>query len=576
MIWRDSMAKFILCCLYLLVFYIVNRFVSLIRISIEEAGSYIKAIPVSMNHLSTSFVDLPSLHHVDLIISFSIVFGIFILLYAKRHNGMKWRRGEEHGSARWGGHKDRKPFISKNPQDRIILSQTEFLQLKESPKEPKYNRNKNVLIVGGAGSGKTRFYVKPNIAQLHSSYVITDPKGTLLEETGEMLLNAGYKIKVLNLNNPKLSHRYNPFDYIHSESDILRFATNLIENTKGEGEKTDFWVKAEQLFYLALAGLIHYEYEPHEKNFESFIELLDHSEVDIESNVDIIFKTVEQRNPKHFAVRQYKKFKKAAGKSASSILLSCGVRLSPFDIQDLRDLTQFDELELDKIGDEKTALFIVTSDSDTTFNFMAAMAYSQMLNLLIKKADNNPKHKLDVPVRFILDEFANIGLIPNFDKIIAVIRSRDISVNVILQSISQLKTIYRHNYETIIGNCDTTIFLGGKEESTKESLSKSLGKSTIDVKTKGESHSTQKSFSYNYQKIGRNLFDAAEIEQLDGGKCIVQIRGAAPFLSNKYNLEKHPNYKLLNENFDKPFNVGQILQRNLIELSDDQPIILVE
>ncbi|MCW6659753.1 type IV secretory system conjugative DNA transfer family protein [Aerococcaceae bacterium NML191292] len=569
------MNKVILFSLYTTIFYLSNRFIHVTRMSFDEIGSSVQFIPSLMNKLSTDFVDIPSFYHIDLIGALVVVLLLFVIFYARKRNGMNWRRGEEHGSARWGGQKDRKPFISKNPQDRIILSQTEFLQLKESPKEPKYNRNKNVLIVGGAGSGKTRFYVKPNIAQMHSSYVVTDPKGTLLEETGEMLLEAGYKIKTLNLNNTKLSHRYNPFAYINSDSDILRFANALIENTKGDGEKTDFWVKAEQLFYIAMIALIHYEYEPHERNFESFIELLDHSEVDIESNVDIIFKTVEKRNPKHFAVRQYKKFKKAAGKSASSILLSCGVRLSPFDIQEMLDLTQFDELELDTIGDEKTALFIVTSDNDTTFNFMAAIAYTQMFGLLIQKADANPKHRLDIPVRFILDEFANIGLIPNFDKIIAVIRSRHISVNVILQSISQLKTIYKNNYETIIGNCDTTIFLGGKEESTKESLSKSLGKSTIDVKTRGESHSTHKSFSYNYQKIGRNLFDAAEIEQLDGGMCIVQIRGAAPFLSKKYNVEKHPNYKLLNENFDKPFNISQILQSNLIELSDEQPITLV-
>ena len=480
------------------------------------------------------------------------------IIYVKGKNAKKYRKGIEYGSARWGTAADIKPYIDEeNFYNNVILTQTERLTMNSRPKIPKYARNKNVLVVGGSGSGKTRFFVKPNLMQMHSSFVVTDPKGTVLIECGNLLRRGGYEIKTFNTINFKRSMHYNPFEYIRSEKDILKLVNTLIANTKGEGEKSneDFWVKAERLLYCALIGYIWYEAPDYEQNFSLLLDLINASEASesdesYESPVDLLFKQLEEKQPEHFAVRQYKKYKMAAGKTAKSILISCGARLAPFDIKELRDIMEYDELQLDTLGDKKKALFIIISDTDDTFNFIVAIMYSQLFNLLCDKADNEYNGRLPVHVRCILDEMANIGQIPKFDKLIATIRSREISACIILQAQSQLKSIYKDAADTIIGNCDTTLFLGGKEKSTLKEISETLGKETIDMYNTSETRSNQKSFGLNYQKLGKELMTQDELAVMDGGKCILQIRGVRPFLSDKYDITKHPRYKYLAD-YDK-------------------------
>ena len=466
-------------------------------------------------------------------------------------------------------------------KNNILLTQTERITMNGRPKNPKYARNKNVLVIGGSGSGKTRFYVKPNLMQMHSSYCVTDPKGTIVLECGKMLKDNGYEIRILNTINFKKSMKYNPFAYLHSEKDILKLVQTIIANTKGDGEKSgeDFWVKAEKLYYTALIGYIWYEAPKEEKNFATLLDMIDASEVREEDEsymnpIDRLFEALEKRNPTHFAVKQYKKYKLAAGKTAKSILISCGARLAPFDIQELRDLMMEDELELDRLGDRKTALFVIISDTDDTFNFVVSIMYSQLFNLLCDKADDVYGGRLPVHVRCLLDEFPNIGLIPKFEKLIATIRSREISASIILQAQSQLKAIYKDSADTIVGNCDSTLFLGGKEKTTLKELSETLGKETIDLYNTSETRSNQKSFGLNYQKVGKDLMSQDEITVMDGGKCIFQLRGVRPFLSDKFDITKHKNYKLL-EDYDKRniFDIeGYIKQRGKVELNENSII----
>ena len=500
---------------------------------------------------------LPSVYPLDLLVGIVGAVIIRLIVYVKGKNAKKYRKGAEYGSARWGNAEDIKPYIDPDFQNNIILTQTERLTMNSRPKQPKYARNKNVVVIGGSGSGKTRFFVKPNLMQLHSSYVLTDPKGTVLIECGKLLQRAGYRIKVLNTINFKKSMHYNPFVYIRSEKDILKLVNTLIANTKGEGEKSaeDFWVKAERLLYCALVGYIWYEAPAEEMNFITLLELINASEAreddeEYQSPVDLLFADLEERDPDHFAVKQYRKYKLAAGKTAKSILISCGARLAPFDIAELRELMSYDEMELDCIGDRKTALFVIISDTDDTFNFVVAIMYSQLFNLLCDKADDVYNGRLPVHVRCLLDEFANIGQIPKFDKLIATIRSREISASIILQSQSQLKTIYKDAADTIVGNCDCTLFLGGKEKSTLKELSEILGKETIDLYNTSETRSTNNSYGLNYQKTGKQLMSEDEIAVMDGGKCILQLRGVRPFLSDKYDITKHPKYKMLSD-YDK-------------------------
>jgi len=487
---------------------------------------------------------------------------IRLIVYSKSKNAKKYRKDVEHGSARWGTAKDIKNYVDPNPDNNIILTATESLMMNgRPPSGPKYARNKNILVIGGSGSGKTRFFVKPNLMQCESkdfpvSFVTTDPKGTLVAETGKLLDKRGYKIKVLNTIDFAKSMKYNPFVYIKNEKDILKFVTTLIANTKGDSKSgDDFWVKAEQLLYQALIGYIHYEAPPHERNMNSLVEMINSMEVkeddeNFKNAVDFLFEALEERDPDHFAVRQYKKYKLAAGKTAKSILISCGARLAPFDIKEVRELMSEDELELDTLGDRKTALFVIISDTDASFNFIVALMYSQMFNLLCDKADNEYGGRLPVHVRCLLDEFANIGMIPNFEKLIATIRSREISVAVILQAQSQLKAIYKDNMDTIIGNCDTTLFLGGKEKTTLEEISKMLGKETIDMLNTSKTFGNQQSHGQNFQKLGKDLMSVDEIGVMDGGKCILQVRGERPFFSNKFDIEKHKNYRYLAD-YDK-------------------------
>jgi len=491
---------------------------------------------------------------VDIVLTLSAAGILWIILYAKRQNTKKYRKGIEYGSARWGTSEDIKPYMDKDFENNIILTKTESLTMNNRPANPKYARNKNVLVIGGSGSGKTRFYVKPQLMQLHSSYVITDPKGTLLSECGKMLeRKGGYVIKVLNTINFKKSMKYNPFSYIRSEKDILKLVNTIIMNTKGEGEQNgenSFWVKAEKLYYTALIGYIWYEAPENEKNFTTLIDMLNSSEVreddeNYQNPVDKMFERLEERNPDHFAVRQYKKYKLAAAKTAKSVLISCATRLSPFDIQELRDLMEYDEMELDTLGEKKTALFLIMSDTDPTFNFIIAILQSQLFNLLCDKADDEYGGRLPVHVRLLLDEFANIGQIPNFDKLITTIRSREISASIILQSQSQLKTLYKDAADTITGNCDTLLFLGGKEKTTLKEVSDMLGKETIDIYTTSENHGKDVSHGLSYQKIGKQLMTQDELAVMDGGKCILQVRGVRPFLSDKYDIKKHPNYGYL-------------------------------
>ncbi len=491
-----------------------------------------------------------SLNPADLLIGLLGAAALRLAVWMKGKNAKKYRHGSEYGSARWGTPADIAPFVDKDFFNNIPMTQTERITMASRPKQPKYARNKNILVIGGSGSGKTRFFCKPSLLQAHSSYVCTDPKGTLLPEIGSFLERKKYRIKCLNLINFKKSMRYNPLAYIRSEKDILKLVNALIMNTKGEGEKSseDFWVKAERLYYCALIGYIWYEAPEEERNFITLLDLINASEAreddeEFQSPVDILFQQLEEKDPEHFAVKQYKKFKMAAGKTLKSILISCGARLAPFDIKELRDLMETDGLELDTLGDRKTALFVIISDTDSTFNFVAALMYSQLFNLLCDKADDFYGGRLPVHVRLILDEFANIGQIPNFDKLIATIRSREISASIILQSQSQLKTIYKDAADTIAGNCDSTLFLGGKEKSTLKEISELLGKETIDSYNQSENRGSQVSHGLNYQKLGKELMTQDELAVMDGGRCIFMLRGVRPFLSEKYDLTKHPNYK---------------------------------
>ena len=551
---------------YLAFFYIGNIFPHHVRAYI--GGDIIDKIFQGILEINTmSF--LPSLHPTDIIMGVVVAVLIKIIVYAKGKNAKKFRQGKEYGSARWGTKKDIGPYMDEKFQNNILLTQTERLTMNGRPANPKYARNKNVLVIGGSGSGKTRFYVKPNLMQMHSSYCVTDPKGTIVLECGKMLEDNGYEIKILNTINFKKSMKYNPFAYLRSEKDILKLVQTIIANTKGEGEKAgeDFWVKAEKLYYTALIGYIFYEAPREEKNFATLLDMIDASEVREDDEtymnpIDRLFEALEKKEPTHFAVKQYKKYKLAAGKTAKSILISCGARLAPFDIQELRDLMSEDELELDTLGDRKTALFVIISDTDDTFNFVVSIMYSQLFNLLCDKADDVYGGRLPVHVRCLLDEFANIGLIPKFEKLIATIRSREISASIILQAQSQLKAIYKDNADTIVGNCDSTLFLGGKEKTTLKELSETLGKETIDLYNTSETRSNQKSFGLNYQKTGKELMSQDEITVMDGSKCIFQLRGVRPFLSDKYDITKHKNYRLL-EDYDKKnlFDIESYMKR---------------
>ena len=512
----------------------------------------------------------PSLHPLDLLVGLCCGAGLRLAVYLKGKNAKKYRHNVEYGSARWGTHEDIAPYIDPVFQNNVILTQTERLTMSSRPKNPKYARNKNVLVIGGSGSGKTRFWLKPNLMQMHSSYVVTDPKGTILVECGKMLQRGApklgkdgkpvkdkhgkivyepYQIKVLNTINFKKSMHYNPFSYIHSEKDILKLVTTLIANTKGEGKAgDDFWVKAETLLYCALIGYIHYEAPVEEQNFSTLIEMINSMEVreddeEFKNAVDLMFDELKERDPNHFAVRQYAKYKLAAGKTAKSILVSCGARLAVFDIAELREVTSYDELELDTLGDRRTALFLIMSDTDDSFNFLISMCYTQLFNLLCEKADDVYGGRLPVHVRCLIDECANIGQIPKLEKLVATIRSREISACLVLQAQSQLKAIYKDNADTIIGNMDTSIFLGGKEPTTLKELEAVLGKETIDTYNTGESRGRETSHSLNYQKLGKALMSQDELAVMDGGKCILQLRGGRPFLSDKYDITQHPNYK---------------------------------
>ena len=563
---------------YILTAFYTNRASFLYRNSLgEDIGN---KLLYAMEHADRILTGLqPSFNWRDMLTGIVAAVILKLLVWQKQSDAKKLRKGIEYGSARWGNAEDIKPYMSEDPWMNIPLTATEALTMESRPKQPKYARNKNIVVIGGSGSGKTRFFVKPSVMQMNCSMVITDPKGTLIEECGKMLakgppkkdkngnimkdksgkvVHEPYVIKVLNTINFSKSLHYNPFAYIRSEKDILKLVTTIIVNTKGEGEKAseDFWVKAEKLLYTALIAFIWYEGDEEEKNLNTLLDLLNESETREEDEtyqnpVDMMFQELEERDPQHFAVRQYKKYKMAAGKTAKSILISCGARLAPFDIAELREIMSYDEMELDKIGDRKTALFLIMSDTDTTFNFVIAMLQSQLFNLLCDKADDEYGGRLPVHVRVIADEFANIGQIPQFDKLIATIRSREISASIILQSHSQLKAMYKDSADTILGNCDTTLFLGGKEKTTLKEMSELLGKETIDLYNTSETRSNQKSFGLNYQKTGKQLMTEDEIAVMDGGKCILQIRGARPFFSDKYDITKHKNYRFLADENEK-------------------------
>ena len=530
-----------------------------------------------MEGFATAFSSLvPSFHPIDLCVGVAAALLIRLIVYVKGKNAKKFRKNLEYGSARWGKPEDIAPYVDPKFENNVILTQTERLMMSNRPKDPKTARNKNVLVVGGSGSGKTRFFIKPNLMQLHSSYVVTDPKGSIAVECGKLMLRNGYKVKIFNSINFKKSHHYNPFAYIHSEKDILKLVTTLIANTKGDGKSgDDFWQKAETLLYTALIGYIHYEAPEEEQNFATLIEFINAMEVreddeTFENNVDLAFKELASREPNHFAVRQYKKYKLAAGKTAKSINISCGARLAPFDIQELREITMYDELELDTLGDRKTALFLIMSDTDSTFNFLISMIYSQLFNLLCEKADDVYGGRLPVHVRCLIDECANIGQIPNLEKLMATIRSREISACLVLQAQSQLKALYKDNADTIIGNCDSSIFLGGKEPGTLKELNQALGKETIDTFNTGESRGREVSHSLNYQKLGKDLATIDELAVLDGGKCILQLRGVRPFLSDKYDITKHPNYKYLSDaNPRNAFDIEKYLSTRLVPKADE-------
>ena len=576
---RDNIKKHLILSIpYLIVWYLADKLGWLYRVA-EGTLAGEKLLFVFSNFQAAFHNPLPSFHPKDFLVG---VVGALIargLIYMKQQDAKKFRQGVEYGSARWGTPADIKPYVDENPDNNIILSQTERLTMNSRPKNPKYARNKNILVIGGSGSGKTRFFIKPSLLQQHSSYVVTDPKGTLLVECGRMLERGGYAIRSLNTINFKKSMHYNPFVYIRSEKDILKLANTIIANTKGEGEKAgeDFWVKAERLYYQALIGLIWYEAPDEEMNFGTLLELINASEAreddeNFKNAVDYIFEELEAKDPDHFAVRQYKKYKLAAGKTAKSILISCGARLAPFDIRELRELMSYDELELDTLGDRKTALFVIISDTDDTFNFIVSIMYTQLFNLLCDKADDECGGHLPVHVRCLLDEFANIGQIPKFDKLIATIRSREISASIVLQSQSQLKALYKDSADTIVGNCDTTIFLGGKESSTLKEMSEMLGKETIDLFNTSDTRGTSRSYGINYQKTGKDLMTKDELAVMDGGKCIVQVRGVRPFLSDKYDITKHKRYHQLSDYNPKlAFDIERYMSHRLI-LKKDEPI----
>ena len=543
----------------------------------EKALSFMQALPEAFRNF------LPSFYPFDLLVGIATAVVLALVIQVKRMDAKKYRQGVEYGSARWGTRKDIKPFINPDFRQNVILTRTEFLTMESRPKDLKYARNKNVLVIGGSGSGKTRFFIQPNLLQMHSSYVVTDPKGELLSSCGTALMRKGYQVRVLNTVNMKKSMKYNPFAYIHSEKDILKLVTALIANTKGDGKAGDeFWTKAETLLYTALIGYIHYMAPEEEQNFNTLLDMLNSMEVregdeSFENAVDILFKKLEEKDPEHFAVRQYKKFKMAAGKTLKSILISCGARLAVFDIKELRELTAYDELALDTIGDRKTALFLIMSDTDNTFNFLIGLVYSQLFNLLCEKADDYYGGRLPVHVRCLIDEMANIGHIPHLEKLIATIRSREISACLVLQTQSQLKAIYKDNADTIIGNCDAKIFLGGTEPTTLKELSEALGKETIDLYNTGENRGNQTSHSLNYQKTGKDLMSKDEISVMDGSKCILQLRGVRPFLSDKYDITRHPNYKYTSD-FDKKytFDIEKYLNRRMrLKAEDEYEVISV-
>ena len=580
---KPEMKKLIIANLpYLLFVYLFGKLGQTYRLA---AGA---DLPEKLLHLADGFSlafesAAPSFHLFDLAVGVAGAVALRLMVYCKSKNAKKYRRGVEYGSARWGGPKDIAPYIDPVFDNNILLTQTERLTMNNRPKDPKTARNKNVLVIGGSGSGKTRFFVKPNLMQCVSkdyptSFVITDPKGSLIGEVGQLLVRCGYRVKVLNTINFSKSMRYNPFRYIHSEKDILKLVNTLICNTKGEGEKSaeDFWIKSERLLYSALIGYIWYEAPDDEMNFTTLLEMINASEAreddpEFQSPVDQMFERLEEKDPEHFAVRQYKKFLLSAGKTRSSILISCGARLAPFDIRELRELMETDEMELDTLGDRKTALFVIISDTDDTFNFVVSILYTQLFNLLCDKADDVYGGRLPVHVRCLLDEFANIGQIPKFEKLIATIRSREISASIILQSQSQLKAIYKDNADTIVGNCDTTLFLGGKEKTTLKEMSEILGKETIDSFNTSENRGREVSHGLNYQKLGKQLMTEDEIAVMDGGKCILQLRGVRPFFSDKYDITKHPNYKYLSD-YDKKntFDMEKHLRRRPALVKPDE------
>ena len=575
---KKDIKKIILMNLpFVVVGYLGDKLSWLVRTApAEQAGEKIAYAAMNMGKAFENV--LPSINPTDLLIGVGAALALKAALYMKKKNAKKFRQGVEYGSARWGTPEDIKPYMDEKPDNNIILTQTERLTMESRPKNPKYARNKNILVIGGSGSGKTRFFVKPNIMQLHSSYCVTDPKGTILVECGSMLKRHKYKIKVLNTINFKKSMHYNPFVYLRSEKDILKLVNTIIANTKGEGDKSgeDFWVKAEKLYYQALIGYIWYEAPEEEQNFTTLLEMINASEAreddeNFKNAVDMLFDELEEKDPTHFAVRQYRKYKLAAGKTAKSILISCGARLAPFDIKELRDLMSYDELELDLMGDRKTAMFVIISDTDDTFNFIVSIMYTQLFNLLCDRADDVYGGKLPVHVRCLLDEFANIGQIPKFDKLIATIRSREISASIILQSQSQLKAIYKDSADTIVGNCDTTLFLGGKESSTLKEMSEMLGKETIDLFNTSDTRGTNRSYGINYQKTGKDLMTKDELAVMDGGKCILQLRGVRPFFSDKFDITKHQRYKELSDYNPKlAFDIEKYVSRKLVLKKDEE------
>ncbi|MDD3185048.1 MAG: type IV secretory system conjugative DNA transfer family protein [Anaerostipes sp.] len=576
---NDIQKYLILYLPYLLIFYVADKACWLFRHCV--GGSMISRIGVMLINFGKAFsVPWPSLNLVDLSAGVIAAITIRLILFYKGKNAKKFRKGEEYGSARWGTAKDIEPFVDPVFENNVILTQTERLTMNSRPKQPKYARNKNVMVIGNSGSGKTRFYIKPNLMQMGEkiSYVVTDPKGTIIVECGKMLVKEGYRIKVLNTINFQKSMHYNPFHYIRSEKDILKLVNAIITNTKGEGEKAteDFWVKSERLLYSALIGFIWYEAPPEEQNFSTMLEFINASETreedeEFQNAVDLLFEELEASDPEHFAVRQYRKFKLAAGKTAKSILVSCGARLAPFDIKELRDLMAYDEMELDMMGDQRTAMFVIISDTDDTFNFVVAIMYSQLFNLLCDRADDKHEGKLPYHVRILADEFANIGQIPKFDKLIATIRSREISASIILQSQSQLKTIYKDAAETIIGNCDTVLFLGGKESTTLKEISETLGKETIDLYNTSDTRGQNRSYGLNYQKTGKELMTRDELAVMDGSKCILQLRGVRPFFSDKYDITKHKRYReLADYNPKNAFDVEKYFEHKLQMTQDTE------